>query len=380
MFRTIKVKLAAAEGNLEPILETAALYTKACQIALNYGFKKKTYNKSKINAGTYQKIREEMPKLPSALVQCARDQACEMLRREKLRTLSIKKNMQVRYDKRTFSFYPESGYVSLTTVEGRLKFLVQIYEHCKQYLNSGTYTYTNAQLIVRRGKVLLNIQCEIEGYYISTNPNNDILGIDRGILNIVTCSSDNSFVNSKHLRNVKGKYQYLKAKLQSLGTRSAKRKLKRLSGRERRFVLDTNHVIAKEIVQNKPQGIIVVEGLRIGNKKANGRRFNKLLGSWSYGQLLTLLKYKAEDAGKLVLEIDPKHTSQRCSKCGHIDKKNRKGMRFKCLKCGFELNADLNAARNIAQKGRALLGRLLIVNQPIVTPLIFSAVTSHLFQ
>jgi putative transposase len=229
MFRTIKVKLAAAESNLEPILRTALLYTKACQIALNYGFKKKTYNKSKINAGTYDQIRQEMPDLPSALVQCARDQACEMLRREKLRTLSIKKNIQVRYDKRTFSFYPESGCVSLATVDGRLKFPVLIYDYCKRYL-TGTYTYTNAQLIVRRGKeVFFNIQCEIEGY--ATDSNNDILGIDRGILNIVTCS-DNSFVNSKHLRNVKGKYQYLKAKLQSLGTRSAKRKLKKLSGRE----------------------------------------------------------------------------------------------------------------------------------------------------
>jgi IS605 OrfB family transposase len=64
----------------------------------------------------------------------------------------------------------------------------------------------------------------------------------------------------------------------------------------------------KKIVQNKPQGIITVEGLRIDRKKANGKKFNKLLGSWSYGQLLTLLKYKAEDAGKLVLEIDPKYT------------------------------------------------------------------------
>ncbi len=94
-------------------------------------------------------------------------------------------------------------------------------------------------------------------------------------------------------------------------------------------------------------------------KKKNGKRFNILLGSWSYGQLLTLLKYKAEDAaaaaGKIVLEIDPRYISQRCSKCGHIDKKNRKGLQFKCTKCDFELNADLNAAaRNIAQKGTHL--------------------------
>ncbi len=273
--------------------------------------------------------------------------------------------------------------MSLTTVDGRLNFPVQIYEHCEKYLN-GTFTYTNAQLIVRkRGKeeVFLNIQCEIEGYYIATNPNNDILEIDRGILNIVTCSSDNSFVNSRRLRKVKAKYQYLKAKLQSLGTRSAKRKLKKLAGREGRFTLNTNHVISKKIVQNNPHGIIVVEALQIGKnkKKKIGRKFNKLFGGWSYGQLLKLVKYKAEDAaGKIVLEINPIYTSQRCSKCGHKDRKNRKGLQFKCLKCGFELNADLNAARNIAQKGISLLGRLF-VNQPNVT-YTGMAVTGHLLK
>ena len=71
--------------------------------------------------------------------------------------------------------------------------------------------------------------------------------------------------------------------------------------------------------------------------------------------------------------------NQRCSCCGHIHRQNRKGYRFKCLRCGFELNSDLNAARNIAQLGKSLLGRLPHVNEPIVTHN-GMAVTSHLFQ
>lgn len=84
-------------------------------------------------------------------------------------------------------------------------------------------------------------------------------------MNIVTCS-DNSFVNSRHLRAVKGRYQYLKAKLQSLGTRSAKRKLRKLAGRERRFTRDVNHVIAKWLVQ-KPYDVFAVEELQISKYK-----------------------------------------------------------------------------------------------------------------
>lgn len=284
-----------------------------------------------------------------------------MLKRDRSMVLPTKKRLQIRYDKRTFKFYPESEFVSLSTVMGRLNFSVKVYEYCKQYL---TGNYTNAQLVIKNGEAFLNIQCKLPDEQLTIDKRSaKVLGIDRGILNIVTCS-DNSFVNSRHLRAVKSRYQYLKAKLQSIGTRSARRKLKRLVGRERRFVLDTNHVIAKKLVQ-KPYDMFAVEELHISKRKRNGRRFNKRLGTWSYGQLLTLLLYKAESLRKIVLQFDPRHTSQRCSRCGYVHKRNRKGLQFKCKQCGFELNADLNAARNIAQLGISELSRLS-VNQPNV--------------
>lgn len=355
MFRTVRVKLT---GNTEPLLNTAALYMQASQLALDYGFKNKTYSKKKLNTGTYELVRKRMPLLPSGLVQCARDQAAEMLKREKCRTFPTKKQLQIRYDKRTFKFYPEGGYVSLNTVVGRMTFPVRIYEHARLYLHG---EFTNAQLVVRKNGVFLNVQCKLPD--IPQPVGNSVLGIDRGIMNIVICS-DNSFVNSRHLRAVKGRYQYLKAKLQSLGTASARRKLKKLSGAERLFTLDVNHVIAKKLVQ-KPYDVFAVEALRVDRRKANGRRFNKMLGGWSHGRLLTLLTYKAENRGKRVVQVDPKHTSQRCSKCGYIDRNSRKGLQFKCMQCGFELNADLNAARNIGELGKSELVRLS-VNQPIV--------------
>lgn len=139
----------------------------------------------------------------------------------------------------------------------------------KQYLGG---EFTNAQLVVRKNGVFLNVQCQLP----ERKTGRSVLGIDRGIMNIVTCD-DNSFVYSRHLRAVKGRYQYLKAKLQSIGTASARRKLKKLSGAERRFTLDTNHVIAKEVVQ-KPQDVFVVKALRIGRRKVHGRRFKRMLG------------------------------------------------------------------------------------------------------
>jgi IS605 OrfB family transposase len=356
IFRTIKVKLI---GDIDPLIRTAILYRQACQLALNYGFRNKTYNRKKLNAATYRLTREQIPQLPSSLVQCARDQAAELLKREKCRTLPTKKRLQIRYDKRTFKFYAEQQYVSLSTAAGRLNFKINIYDYCKQYQ---TGISTNAQLIIKNGKALLNIQCRMPDVQSVVNLDSArVLGIDRGIMNIVTCS-DNSFVNSRRLRAAKGRYQYLKAKLQSIGTASAKRKLKKLSGAERRFTLDVNHVIAKKLVQ-KPYEVYAVEALRASSWKARGRRLNRMLGGWSYGELLTLLTYKSENVGKRVVRVNPSYTSQRCSMCGHTDRGNRKGLEFKCKRCGFELNADLNAARNIGQLGRSELIRLSSTSQ-----------------
>ena len=73
MFRTIKLKLPYDRT----IIATAKQFREACQIVSNFGFSEKTFNKNKLNRGTYREVRERIPTLPSALVQTARDQASE---------------------------------------------------------------------------------------------------------------------------------------------------------------------------------------------------------------------------------------------------------------------------------------------------------------
>jgi putative transposase len=69
---------------------------------------------------------------------------------------------------------------------------------------------------------------------------------------------------------------------------------------------------------------------------------------------LNLLRDKAESAGRVVVEVDPRHTSQRCSRCGHVAAGNRDREVFKCLSCGHKAHADVNAAINILRAGLAL--------------------------
>jgi transposase len=85
--------------------------------------------------------------------------------------------------------------------------------------------------------------------------------------------------------------------------------------------------------------------------KQRGRESRRRLHSWSFARLRTFLTYKAEAKGCMVVGIDPHCTSQACSRCGHVHRSNRRSQsRFVCRACGFELNADLNAARNIVRK------------------------------
>lgn len=112
-----------------------------------------------------------------------------------------------------------------------------------------------------------------------------------------------------------------------------------------------NHMLSKQIVDQAIKwscGTIHMEDLS-GITSTE----NKFLKSWTYFDLQSKITYKTQQNGIVVKKINPYHTSQTCSVCGYTSKENRpKGDRgqgyFRCCKCGFEANADFNAARNIA--------------------------------
>jgi len=359
VFRTIKLKLPYDRT----LIETAKQFKEATQIVLDYGFENKTFNKNKLNKGTYKVIRERIPTLPSALIQTARDTASEALKATELKKKIKRKSLTIRYDNRTFKFYPDSHTVSLTTVKGRLVYPVAHSPLIDKYRGE----YTNAQLVIdeKRNRIFIMVQVNVPDKEVVKKEDVKVLGIDRGVKNIAALSN-NLFFNSKHLREVKGRYQYLKRKLQHLGTRSAHRKLRKLSGRERRFVRDVNHVISKNIV-SLPCDVFALEALNptYMKQKDQYKAIRKMLGSWSPSELQKFIEYKAKDAGKAVIYVNPKYTSQKCSKCSYVDKNNRYGSVFKCQNCGFELNADLNASRNIEVLGRSEYFRLMSTSQSL---------------
>ena len=149
MFRTIKLKLLYDRT----LIEMSKRIKEATQIVLDYGFENKTFNKNKLNKGTYKMVRERILTLPSAFVQTARDTASEAFKATELEKKIKRRSLTIRYDNRTFKFYPDSHTVSLTTVQGRLVYPVAHSSLIEKYRGE----YTNAQLIIdeRRNKIFI---------------------------------------------------------------------------------------------------------------------------------------------------------------------------------------------------------------------------------
>lgn len=348
MYRTIDIRLHADSS----LMDTVKTYNSCCNDILKKAYKSKTRSKSLIHNMTYSRMRRRYPHLQSGLLQCARDQSMEMLKQCRYRTLPIKGSCSgIRYDKRNLSVNLCRGLVSISTIDGRKKYHFDIPRNFKRYVD---WIVDAATLRLSNGSLILSLNCFKEDV-IKRIPKR-IIGIDRGLRNIAVLSN-NIFINSNHLTAVKRRYEHMRSILQHKGTRSAKRKLNEISGSEKRFVKDANHCISKRIA-SMPASVFALEDLNINRGKRNGKMFNRSLNRWSFHQLEQMIIYKAFALGKHVILVDPRNTSLTCSKCGHVDKESRRMSRFRCVKCGFDIDADLNAARNIASRGKALISRL----------------------
>ncbi len=118
------------------------------------------------------------------------------------------------------------------------------------------------------------------------------------------------------------------------------------------FRSTVNHRYSKKLIEYAVQhqyGTIQMEDLS-GIRESTG--FPKFLRHWTFYDLQQKIEAKAREQGIRVVKVDPSYTSQRCSKCGNIDKANRPTQaRFCCSKCGYKTNADFNASQNLSIRG-----------------------------
>ncbi|OPX43867.1 putative transposase DNA-binding domain protein [Ruminiclostridium hungatei] len=225
---------------------------------------------------------------------------------------------------------------------------------------AGQYKISASQILREKNKWFLNLSYSFEISKPDKSRDN-ILGIDVGIVHPVYMAVYNSparrSISGGEIDNFRKQVQKRIKELQLQGKQCGegrighgiKTRVKPIEfakDKVANFRNTINHKYSKAIVEfaiKNGCGIIQMEDLKGINTD------NVFLKNWTYYDLQQKVKYKAELEGIEVKLIDPQYTSQRCCKCGYIHRDNRpEQAKFKCIDCGFEVNADYNASLNIA--------------------------------
>jgi len=355
---TVKLKLHTPTKRKEQILtKNQREFTRCAQWWLNRIQECKSTSRSKLHTQYYKQASQDFSLL-SANIQAAMNKAIETARafyaKKGKKSFPVFRHPFACFRQDTFSIRDLCVVLRfLGRVKIALPFKVCSPNHI-QYLQQPP---KRAQLIERKGKWFLNVSYETESPKTSRQ---NMIGVDLGVKKLATVSNPEKSVNvffsgnkAIYTRNKYHKYrQQIQQAKDSGQAKCGYRALKRISDKETRWMKDTNHKISKEIVQlaKEIDANIAVENLKgIRERIKATKRVKRMLHSWSFRQLMEFIEYKSAMAGVQVVPVDPRYTSQKCSVCGHISKSNRKSQaRFHCKSCGFQINADLNAARNIA--------------------------------
>ncbi len=358
---TAQLRLLPDPAQRTLLTETLNRANAACNRLSEYAFANGVFQQFSLHRACYHATRAEFNLSAQVVVRAiAKVSASYKLDRKVQRV--FRPTGAFPFDERILKFYPAKQAVSIWTVDGRQRIPFVCGERQRQMLQ---HQQGESDLVLHRGEFYLLAACEIEEPDLTLV--DDALGVDLGVANLATDSDGETFTGAGVEQNRQW-YAGRRKALQSVGTRSAKRRLKQLGSRQARFQRDTNHIISKRLVQKAQdtKRAIVLEDLGgIGSRTTVQRGQRARRSNWAFAQLGSFIGYKAKLSGVQVLYIDPAYTSQTCSACGYCAKQNRKSQSvFLCVSCGHGANADVNASLNIRARG--------VVNLPMVCGLLLA--------
>lgn len=350
---TAKVKLQPTDEQTGALRTTLERANEACNAISGIAWVQQTFKQFPLHRLTYHDIKGDFGLSAQIVVRCiAKVADAYKVGRDAQRT--FRPHGAIPYDSRILSWKLDGQTVSIWTLAGRQTIPYVAGRRDLELLRSQR---GETDLCLVDGAFYLFTTCDVE----EPEPIDveGFLGIDMGIVNIVADSDGNTYSGGQ-VNGLRRRHRRTRKRLQSKGTKSANRLLKKRRRTERRFAKDVNHTISKRIVavaQGTERGI-AVENLNGIRERVTARRSQRAtLHSWSFGQLRQFIEYKSRLAGVPVVAVDPRYTSQTCPECGYIDKRNRQSQSlFQCVSCGLAGPADTIAAVNI--------GCRAAVNQP----------------
>ena len=344
--KTVICKLDCTKEEFDKLYRTVIAFRNACNYISEVAWNRRCFNPVALHHLTYQDVRIKFS-LPANLAIRARDRVAKSYKKDKKRMHKFKA-LSMDLDKRLFTLRRNDWTVSIATIEGRAKPKLAVGEYQRELLKNPV---RDAKLVYRRGTKEFYIHItalinnpEPKGY----SP----VGVDIGMNNLLVAS--NGFkVKGGKIKQRRRHFRELRRSLQKKGTSSARRKLKRLSGRERRWANTVLHQISRAFVNSLVVGrdFVVMEKLDGIRQRCKHRKEQRAdFHSWAFHRLQFMIEYKCLEKGIPVVYVDAKHTSQRCPRCGTVNKRNRRSQAlFRCVNCGFQHNADYVASLNLAQ-------------------------------
>ena len=342
-----QVKLHTTPERAESLKRTLEAANAAANYISGTAWQQRSFRQYDLHKLTYYAVRANFGLSAQAAVRVIAKVA-DAYKLDKRTKRKFRPHGSIAYDDRILSWQLDKQLVSLWTLDGRVKLAFVAGARQLKLLET---RQGEADLVYRNGEFYLLQTCDVDEPEASDI--DGFLGIDLGVTNIAV-DSDGAVFEGKTVKNVRYRHRKLRTNLQAKGTKSARRRLKRLGGKERRFATWVNHNISKSIVakaKDTARGIALEELTHIRTRVTARKSQRATLHSWSFAQLRSFIEYKAQLDGVPVVAVDPRNTSRTCPVCGCIDEANRPNQAtFSCVSCGFSGLADHIAAGNIARR------------------------------
>ncbi|MCX7801513.1 MAG: transposase [Meiothermus ruber] len=255
-----------------------------------------------------------------------------------------------RYDSFTF---PQAGQTGVKLQEGGKRVLIYGIGSVKVKLHRPLEGRLKTATVKREGEHwYLVFTCEVEPRPLPSN--DQAIGIDLGTNPHFLVTSEGGMVEAPRYyqktqaKLARAQHSLSRRKRGSSRRKQAQRQVAKLHRKIANQRKDFHHKIARRLVNE--YGTIVHEDLNILGMARTRLAKGVLDAGW--GRFLQILAYKAEEAGRRVIKVDPKYTSQDCPVCGHRERKPLWVREFRCSGCGGHFHRDVAAAINILAKAR----------------------------
>lgn len=357
---TLQIQLLPNMSQADALRATVERFNEAATWLAGIAFQHQCANKVELQKLTYYELRARFGLPADTAIRCIA-QVVEAYKRDKTKQPTFRPHAAVPFSMGKNIGFKGPDRVSISTLHGRV--VVPYIMGAYQQERFG-FAHGQADLVLRRdGKWFLLVTVDLpEGTPL---PISDFIGVDLGVVNLAT-TSDGETHTGDNIEACRTRYQRRRQRLQRAAhlrqmqgkrPKNIRRALKRTVRREAAFRRDVNHGISKKLVASATdtmRGIALenLEGIRQRGTPFRQAQRAKMTG-WAFAQLRSFVEYKAALAGVPVVLVDPTHTSQQCSACGHVARNNRRSQaRFSCKQCGYTTNADFNAACNIRSRAK----------------------------